>query len=234
MNQHFPLTVLLEAEKSPALPDYLRERFATAVWTRAVLLNDFATAEKISPEVVKYFPSIQELMDKVKLAKTPAAKQRAALYLILKNPALSPFVEEGIGKEDNEFGNFDANDWWCAPYDTEYNEETGQEVRSPLPPRPLFLTPAQSAAAQTERKKLTELGDAPKFMGEKVLEWARLAPVDNRVPESLFIVWEANGWNKYGCGNNEELRLRIAELMKKKYPQNEWTLKVHDTEKELN
>jgi hypothetical protein len=232
MNQHFPLPVLLEAEKSPALPEYLRERFAIAIWTRAVLLNDFVTASKIAPEVLKFHPELQELLDKINLAKTPLAKQRAALFLILKNPMLSPFLEDGLGKADNEFGNFDANDWWCAPYETDFDEQTGEEVKVKLPARPIFLTGAQSNAAQAERKKLVAIGDAPKFMGEKVLEWARLTPLDKRVPESLYIVWQANGWTKYGCGNNEELRRQIGEVLKKKYPQSEWTQKMLDEEKE--
>lgn len=234
MNQHFPLPVLLEAEKSPALPEYLRENFALAIWTRAVLLNDFATAQKIAPEVLKYQPGLRELMNEVNAAKTPLAKQRAALYLILKNPLLSPYLEDGMGKGDNEFGSWDANDWWCAPYDTEYDETTQTDVPRKLPPRPLFLTAAQTNAAQAERKKLATVGNAPKFMGEKVLEWARLAPTDKRVPESLYILWEANGWTKYGCGSNEELQTQIGELLKKKYPQSEWTQKILETEKGEN
>ncbi len=233
MNQHFPLTVLLEAEKSPALPNYLHERFALAIWTRAILLNDFATVQKIAPEVIKFHPELKDLMDKFFLAKTPVARQRAAIYMILKNPMVSPFLEDGLGKSDNEFGSFDSNDWWCAPSDTQY-DEMGNEVEATLPPKPLFLTTAQSKAAQVERKKLIAIGDAPKYFGEKVLEWARLAPLDKRVPESLFIVWEANGWTKYGCGNNEELREQSGNLLKKKYPQSEWTKKLFYEEKEQN
>jgi tetratricopeptide (TPR) repeat protein len=234
MNQHFPLTVLLEAEKSAKLPEYLRERFAVAIWTRAMLLNDFMTFQKITPEVIKFHPDLKELSDKVLLAKTEVGRQRAAIYLILKNPMVSPFLEDGLGKSDNEFGSFDANDWWCAPYDITYDETTNEEVPSKPPPKPVFLTAAQSETAQAERKKLKEIGDAPKYMGEKVLEWARLAPTDKRIPELLYIVWEANGWTKYGCGNNEELKAQIGAILKKKYPQSEWTVKMLNDEKEQN
>ncbi len=232
MNHHFPLPLLVEAEKSPALPEYLHERFAIAVWTRAVLFNDYATAAKISVEVLKFHPELQESMDKVNLAKTPVGKQRAALYLILKNPMFSPYLEDGLDKADNEFNTWDANDWWCAPYDTEYDEQTSTEVKIKPPPKPLFLNAAQSSDAQAERKKLIQIGDAPKFMGEKTLEWARLAPTDKRVPELLYIVWEATGWTKYGCGNNDELRIQIGDVLKKKYPQSEFTQKVLDEEKD--
>jgi hypothetical protein len=234
MNQHFPLTVMLEAEKSPALPDYLHERFAIAIWTRAVLLDDFKTANKIAPEVVEFHLELKDLMDKIFLAKTPLAQKRAALFLILKNPMVSPYLEDGLEKSDNVFDNFDSNDWWCAPYDTEYDETGTQEIPKKLPPKPLFLTEIQSNAAQAERKKLKEIGDAPKFMGEKVLEWARLSPTDKRIPESLYQVYEANGWTKYGCGSNEELRNQIGAILKKKYPQSEWTRKILDEEKEQN
>ncbi len=234
MNQHFPLPVLLEAEKSPALPDYLRERFALTIWTRAVLFDDFATAEKISAEIVKYHPEFKDLMDKVNLAKTPAAKQRAAYYLILKNPVFTPYLEDGLGKADNEFNTWDGNDWWCAPYDSEYDDTQNIEVPKKLPTKPMFLTVAQSNAAQAERKKLKDIGDAPKFLAVKILEWARLAPADKRVPELLFIVWEANGWTKYGCGNNVELREEIGNILIKKYPQSEWTKKVLEEMKQEN
>ncbi|HEY8560848.1 MAG TPA: hypothetical protein VIL74_10775 [Pyrinomonadaceae bacterium] len=232
MNNHFPLALLVEAEQSPALPDYLRERFAIAAWTRAVLLGDYAIAAKISPEVVKFHPALEESIGKVNLAKTPTGKQRAAFYLILKNPMFSPYLEDGLGKADNEFNSWDANDWWCAPYDTEYDATTGTDVKVKPPPKPRFLSAAQSGAAQDERKKLAEIGDAPKFFGEKTLEWTRLAPADKRVPELLFIAWEANGWTKYGCGNNVELRQQLGDVLKKKYPQSEFAQKVRDEEKE--
>jgi len=234
MNQHFPMSVLLEAEKSPALPEYLREHFAIAIWTRAVLLDDFATVQKITPEILKFHPELTDLADKINLAKTLPAKQRAAYYMILKNPLFSPYLEDGLGKADNEFGTWDANDWWCAPYENEYDETTGEEVKAKLPPKPMFLTAAQSAAAQAERKRLVLIGDAPEFLGEKVLEWARLSPLDKRVPESLFIVYEANGWTKYGCGNKDEMRQKVGEILKKKYPQNEWTKKYLEEEKAQN
>ncbi|MBS1796382.1 MAG: hypothetical protein JSS81_21210 [Acidobacteria bacterium] len=232
INQHFPVSLMIEAEKSPALPEYLRERFAVAVMTRALILNDLASLQKIAPEINKYHPEFKESLDRVLLAKTPLQRQREALYMILKNPVVSPFLEDGMGKSDNEFGSFDSNDWWCAPYDTTTDENTGEEIPAKPPAKPPFLSAAQTDAAQAERKKIKAIGDAPKYLGEKVLEWARLAPLDKRIPESLYVVYEANGWTKYGCGNNEELRNLAGDLLKRKYPQSEWTQKVLDEEKE--
>jgi hypothetical protein len=225
-NQHFPTTLLLQVERSPALPDYLRERFTTAIWTRSFLLDDLATLRQITPELARLRPDLANQLEPVSNAKTQAALDHAVLYFVLKNPMLSPFVEDGLGKSDNEQGVFDSNDWWCAPYDTEYDDAAGAEVARQLPPRPSFLTPAQTRAAQAERKRIGELGDAPKFLAGKVMEWAKAYPADHRVPEALYIVIAANGWTKYGCGNNEELRTELVTYLKRRYPNSEWTTKL--------
>ena len=231
-NQHFPTASLIEVEKSPALPDYMRERFVIAIWTRAYLVDDMVTLLKVTPALAKLHPEFAEQLEKITTAKTQAAQDRAVLYFVVKNPILSPYVEDGMGKSDNEQGDFDSNDWWCAPYDTEYDEASSSEVPKKLPQRPSFLTAAQSKTAQVERKRLTEIGDAPKFLGGKVLEWAKLAPTDRRVPEALYIMIGANGWTKYGCGNDEEMHGQLVVYLKKHYPSSEWTAKLAADEAE--
>lgn len=227
INEHFPLAVLMEAEKSAALPDYLKKRFALAIWTRAAILEDFATAARIAPDVIKYHPESEELMNQFLAAKTLQAKRYAALYLILKNNSLTPYIAAGMGTPGENYKMY-ASQWWCEVYN--YDEETGETIDGKLPHKPVFLTALQSQTAQKELKKLKEIGDAPKYFGAKVLEWARLAPADKRVPESLFIVYEANGWDKYGCGNNVELRQEIGEVLKKRYPKSEEARQVIEQE----
>ncbi len=231
-NQHFPTAQLIEVEKSTALPDYMRERFAMAIWTRAYLVDDIATLLKITPELAKYRPEFAEQLERITSAKTQVAQDHAVLYFVLKNPLMSPYIEDGIGKGDNEQGDFDSNDWWCAPYDKEYDDATSSEVPKKLPPRPAFLTAVQSKAAQIERKRLSEIGDAPKFLAAKVMDWAKKYPVDRRVPEALYIVIKATGWTKYGCGNNEELKDEFTAYLKKHYPNSEWTVKLATDESE--
>ena len=218
MNRYLPLSAMVQTEQSPALPDYMREKFVMAIWTRAVLLGDTATADKAAPELVKYNPNFKVLMDRVSAAPTPTARQNAILFFLLKNPILSPDIDDGMGKTDNEQGEFDANDWWCAPYNPENSEY------AVAPPR--FLTQQQLAAAKAERAKLIAIGDAPKYLADKVLAWQKRSPADRRIPESLYIIFQANGWTKYGCGNNEELQTQIGGLLKRRYPQSEWTQKM--------
>ncbi len=225
-NQHFPTASLIEVLRSPALPDYLRERFAVAVWTRAYLLNDRLTIEKVTPDLVRYRPEFGPYLTARTEARTAASRDAANLHFILKNPLLSPYIEDGTGKSDNEFGPFDSNDWWCEPYDLQYNDETNSEEPKPVPVRPAFLTAVQGQEAQLQRKRLKAIGDAPQYLGDKVLAWAKASPADPRVPEALYIMAGANGWNKYGCGSNNELRVQLADHLKRRYPNSEWTAKL--------
>ena len=186
---------------------------------------------KVTPELAKYRPEFATQLEKVSTAKSQTALDHAAFYFVLKNPLLSPYIEDGMGKTDNEQVQFDSNDWWCAPYDITYDDATSSEIPKPLPPRPAFLTPAQVQTAQMERKKLKDVGDAPKYLAEKVMAWAKASPADRRVPEALYIVIKANGWTKYGCGNDEDLRDAYATYLKKHYPASPWTTKLLDDEK---
>ncbi len=231
-NQHFSTAALIDVMNSPALPDHMRERFAIAVWTRAYLLNDRAAMVKVTPNVAEYRPELAPMLAAITAGRKAAAKDHAALYFLIKNPLFSPYVEDGLGKSDNEFNEWDANDWWCEPYDAVYDYELDSDVPKTPTARPKFLTAAQASTAQNERKRLKEAGDAPKFLANKVIEWARRSPSDKRVPEAIYQMVGANGWTKYGCGNNEELRNELIALLKKRYPNSEWTAKLRADESE--
>ncbi|HMT08215.1 MAG TPA: hypothetical protein PKA82_09430 [Pyrinomonadaceae bacterium] len=234
MNRAFPLPVLKTVEKSNALPDYLRMKFAVAIWTRAWLLDDTASLLAITPAIAKEMPELADELEKITSATTQPAQDAAILYFVLKNPIMSPYIEDGIGKSDNEFGMWDSNDWWCSSYLSESDDETITFDGYPRLTTPKFLTAAQKLAASNERKRLIALGDAPDFLGNKVLAWAKRSPTDKRVPEALYIVHEANGWTKYGCGNNEDLQNQIKALMKRAYPSSEWTRKLDEEKTDGN
>ena len=229
-NKHFTTAMMLDAMRSPAMPEYLKERFAVAIWIRAFLLEDARLLSQATVELAKYRPEFEPYLTRVRNARTPAARQNAALFFVLKNPLLSPYVVDGIGKTDNEFGSFDSNDWWCTPYVPESNVSAGTNDPEPMPQKPAFLTEAQSQAGQAERQRLKDTGDAPKYLAERVIEWAARNPADARVPEALYIMIEANGWTKYGCGNNEELRSDLIKRLRRSYPRSEWTAKLNQEE----
>ncbi|MBV9240883.1 MAG: hypothetical protein JO314_02645, partial [Acidobacteria bacterium] len=231
-NQHFPIPQLIEVERSPALPDYLRERFAMAIWMRSFLLDDLANLLKITPEVIKYHPDFADDLQPLLSAKTLSSQDHAILFFVLKHPILTPYIEDGMGRTSDEQDPMASDNWWCAPYDQEYDEATGAERPKAPPHRPAFLTAVQSRQAQTDRKRLKEIGDSPKYLAEKVMDWAKRFPTDRRVPEALYVVISANGWTKYGCGNNEDITTEYSTYLRKHYPDSEWVRKLDEDQKE--
>lgn len=229
-NQHFSQSWLLRTAASPALPEYLRERFALAIWTRAALLNDAATRAKITPELLRYRPEFAEGLAAIDAAADQASRDDAILFFILKNPILTPFIEGGIGKTSNEHDIWSGENWWCEPFDGSY--EDGEPVPVKLPARPAFITAADSSKAQNERAHIKEYGDAPKYLADRVLAWAKRKPADRRVPESLYIIFNATGWSKYSCGTDQTLHDAAAALLKTRYASSEWTRKMIKEEQE--
>lgn len=223
INQFFPTALLIDVMGSRHLTDQLRERLAIAAWTRAWALNDAASMRRAQPELAKYRPDMKAALEDIAALQSPAAREDSLLFFVIKNPILTPFVEGGIGKTDNQTEIWDANDWWCGPYESD-DDDKGLAPASPK--TPAFLTSSQVNAARSERRRLKELGDAPRFLAQKVLAWQRRSPADKRIPEALYLMIRANDWNKWGCGGNFELRDQMSALLKRRYPNSEWAAKI--------
>ncbi len=225
-NRYFPTDLLVRAQRSNAIPNHIAQRLAIASWTRAILLDNDAVAKPAAVELIRRMPELKDALDEYLKAPTPLARKRAALFTILRNPILTPVVEIGFDA-DNVAEDWDANNWWCS-----WTFNTENEEPSSIPAPPKFVTAAQIAVAKSERARLMKVGDAPDYFSAQVLEWARLAPADKRVPEALYQTWKANGWNKYGCGVGPEAQKPIGDVMRAKYPNSEWTKKLYESPEE--
>jgi hypothetical protein len=87
--------------------------------------------------------------------------------------------------------------------------------------------------ARKERAELKAIGDGKKYLGIKVIEWAKQRPTDSRLPEALFIAVMANQSYKYGCGgweHDDQVREDAATLLKEQYPNSVWAMKLREVE----
>ena len=232
-NWHFPAGVMADISRDPALPEYLRRRFALAAWTRAVVLKQSEMAQKVAPEVLKLAPEMESVFQPYLEARTQQERSDAALFVLLKFPGLSPLIEPGVPEfklvEDNDY--YLETSWWCAPSNTEYTMD-GEEVRK-IVPKPVFLSPGQIESARRERAALIAIGDAKSYLGKQVLAWAKSSPDDKRIPEALYIAVQANVSYKYGCSsweNDETTRKQAERLLRTKYPQSPWTAKLSSSQ----
>ena len=229
LNWHFPLTALQEAAGDPALPDYLRGRMTLAGWTRAILLKNDAVAQQVAPDVVKLAPEMSSVFRTYLDARTEKERRDAALYILLKQPTLSPFVLGGlpVSETSEELDYYFESSWWCPLSETEYNDQ-GNEVPKSVA-KPGFLTAERLTAAARERAALFAIGDGKSYLGKRVLAWAKASPTDERIPEALFIAAKANGQYKYGCSSWEydrETSEELGKMLRENYPNSEWTSKL--------
>jgi hypothetical protein len=232
LNTHFPLQLLVKAARDPDLPDYLQGRLVLAIWTRAVLLKNDDVALKIAPEVVKFAPKTEPVFKEYLEARTVKERREAALWVLLKFPDLSPYLSSIIPtfdtSEDVDYY-FDTK-WWCAPEETDYNEQ-GVEVPRVVP-KPSFLTAAQLEAARREYRALAEIDDAKSYLGRRVVAWAKASPDNPKIPEALFIAARATEAYKNGCASweHDEATQQAAEkLLKQRYPSSPWTAKLRES-----
>jgi hypothetical protein len=233
LNERFPLQLLAKVARDPDLPDYLQGRLALVVWMRAILLNNDEVAVQIAPDVLKSAPKMASVLTPYLKARTVKQRHKAALYVLLKFPDLTPFLGTIIPtfttSEDQDYY-FDTS-WWCSPTDTEYNEQ-GIEVPRVVA-KPSFLSAAQLETARREYRALVQIGDGKSYLGQQVIAWAKTSPADPNLPEALFIAVRANDQYKNGCDssdNNEAIQQEAEKILKRRYPSSAWTAKLRESE----
>jgi hypothetical protein len=248
LTERLPLRLLAEAAKSAPLRAELRRQIAIAAWTRAILLNDEAIARDLVPTTQDLVPEIKEALADYANAPDGASRQFAAVFTILRNPALRPFVAPGFPRENPyrfeelHFDKIDSlrDNWWCSWTPGSGGVYFGQDYyhmllrpSSPLQEiypdgkigDPAFLTGDERAIAARERAELEVQPAAPNWLGKQALDWAKSHPDDPRVPEALYLVVRAR---RYGCSDPspENYSKAAFTLLHSRYPESDWTKKT--------
>jgi hypothetical protein len=222
-NQHFPLVTLREAAENKQLPDNLRKRLAIAVFTKAVVIDREDIGKAIAPTLSQLEPSLKPLLDKYLSASTAADRKAAGLYLILKTPAMRPFVDSGIGRTTalSEIDSYRDN-WWCgeAPKIVEY-DSNGEPVEKKQTVNIDFLTALQKESAKNEIAKLVALGTAPNYLSQEAVAWGQRSPQNPLVPEALHLAVKST---RYGCTdeNTGKYSKTAFDFLHKRYPTSTW------------
>jgi hypothetical protein len=237
LNSRLPLSLLKMAAASPQLPNYLRREIAQAAWVRAALLDDHVTGKELLLSLQALAPDLKDELNAYANAVTNDDKKLAALYIILKNPGVEPYVDFGIGRYSplKEIDNYRDN-WWCAQIikaeDKSAASSSDSDVQKYLNESntntseyPDFLTAAQKAAAEKENARLKALGQAPNYLCQQVVNFATAKPTDPRLPEALHLAVKAT---RYGCtdDNTGKFSKLAYDTLHKKYPRSEWAEKT--------
>jgi hypothetical protein len=75
-------------------------------------------------------------------------------------------------------------------------------------------------------KKVTAIDDAPIYLANNILAWAKQAPDDPRIPEALHGTVRASRYTCYFDPKITKYSKAAFELLHRKYPNSEWTKKT--------
>ncbi len=214
LNRGMSFALWMAALNDQALPAGIGARLLTAAFPRAVLLRDHASAAAL---LRRLGSSVANVGDYLRAA-TPAERDFAAAYVMLKNPGFRLEAEAGLPIREkaphSELDTYAAN-WWCAL-------DTGA-APSPAP----FLNEGQKSAFEKEWRVLSAAPGAPVWLSRQAVEWAAANPGDPRSPEALHLAVRAT---RYGCGNgmgNYGAASKAAfDLLHKRWPNSEWAKKT--------
>jgi hypothetical protein len=252
ITEGLPTRLLAEAAESKTLPENLRKRIAPAAWVRAVLLGEEENGLRLTKTVAQFAPELAEGLKTYTEARPGEARRFAAVFLILRNPGLHPYVEVGISRA-TPLARIDnlRDNWWCSfapaeprgyfyPSDSDYfysddsnyytmftglKGPVGELYAGTKTMQPPFLTAAERTSATQEWSEMAKLPAAPVWLGEQAIAFAKSHPEDPRVPEALHRVVKAT---RFGCEDKSTGTTSKAafQLLHRRYPASEWTKKT--------
>jgi hypothetical protein len=224
-NTQAPLSILIEAAGSDALPMQLRQSVAMMAWVRSVLLHDDAAAAKL-------FPLLPQKLQQ----QAGSGTGFHALVTLLRNPGLRPYLDSGIQRNYSyDFVESYRDNWWyrdLAVNDYGYNPPSLEKYSV------AFLTPALQADEKREIAALIKLGGAQTALGERAIAYANDHPADPDVPESLYLVLRMIRYSReeyrfldpsaeqQPVSKAQSIQQAAARILRQRYPASSWTKKA--------
>jgi len=223
LNYEIPLDKLKVAALECGAATAPKFDFTQAVFTRAVLLKKYDLAQDLVPTLKKLRPQLAPMYDAYASASTPADKQFAAYFLILRNPGSRPYVTPGAVREV-DYGKLEdyGDNWWSSKGLTGDSHFADPDAPKPkLPKAPSFLSTSDQKTADAEVKAVKALGEAPNILSAVVLEYAKSHAGDPRISEALHRCVRAT---KLGStdGSTGKFSKQAFTLLHKQYGSSQW------------
>ena len=205
-----PNSQLNEVRQRKDFPATLVKYATEVVWTRAVILGDYATADALSDDLARGRGTTKHLYARFKAAKTDDDKRLAAAVILVNTPELHPEVVDNNGVERM---------WGCKGW-----RDNGINTPSQIGALN-FLDKDGMARAQAEQKTLLALPIRTAWLAPTLLKWAEGKPDDPEAPKALHFLVVST---RLECpGNDEKPRVNYSkeafQLLHKLYPKSEWT-----------
>ena len=214
--QHLSLAQMKQvwqAGKAFQFPD-----LAAAIWSRAVIFKDYASAEEMNEAVLnsreKAGITTRHLYQRLQDGKDAVAKQQAVGLILANAPELHPHTISRRGVPIT---------WGCG---ARQDEQASTDLDAMIPN---FMSKEARATLQKEQKQLLALPIRSEFLAPMLLDFAKVNPTEPELPKALHFFVAST---RFECGGRDEKAGRphyskeVFQLLHKRYPKNEWTLKT--------
>ena len=236
LDRDLPLSLIEQAVEGAALPPALRIELARAGWTRAVLLRD-DTANILGAILAEIDVDLRPAMQEFLNAQGADAQHQAAIFILLRNPGLRPYVTPGLLREGVVRTDSFRDNWWCGLSVTAEQPGGPREIDrvNPRPQDPLlviypdrsmvsprFLGDRVREKATSDLAALRALDTAPNYLVKETLAWAKARHDDPRVPEAIY--WAVRA-TRFGCtdADSSKLSREAFDFLHKNYPDDPFT-----------
>ena len=245
-NTKLPLTLLEQSAQSERIPEPIRKEIALAAWVRAGLIDEPEIQLRLTPLVREHWPVLAVDLDQFAVATDPVERKRSFLYAVLRHPGVQPVLRVSIHRATpiERIDNLRDN-WWCGMEGAldslrsnwEYQRLRNYERRNPRVPstvgsradpsdgQPAFLSESEKAEAEQQIQRLRAIDAGPNYLSAAMMNWAKEAPDDPRVPEALHLAVRTT---RYGCVDDETSGFSKAafQLLHRRYANSEWAKKT--------
>lgn len=218
---NLPLTRLAAVAAQPAFPAGLRSKTEEVAFARALVLQDWATADRLQAAIAAPRTTTQALYRRFLAAHEPAQKKIAAALILVNTPELDPsWIQAQTGL---------APVWGChgaAGSDTADSPSSAPRISAATPVQ--FLSDAEHAQARAEMARLGALPIRSKWLADALLPWAATKPDDPEAPKALALLVASTRLECEGAPASTPRRQSkdAFDLLHKLWPQNEWTART--------
>jgi hypothetical protein len=209
-----PLDVLMQIYQHAKLGDQRHEDLAEKIWTRAVILGDWAMADSLNGQLIKGRDTTAHLYTRFQGAKTDKERKLDATLIMVNTPELDP---NSIPPGDK------PSQWDCQ--NSVFASDSLHDDPELAQVKPAFLTAAQKAEGGKQGKTFGALPVRTTYLAPVLLEWARTKPDDPEAPKALhfFVASTRPVCQHEGSGGVSK---EAFKLLHAQWPKDEWTKKT--------
>lgn len=228
-----PAPARVRLAQDETLPAPLRLDVALTSWTRAVLMQDMATAQRLTPLLQTLLPQLDAEWKAFAAAKSPEDRRFAAWFVLAKMPGLDVDLSGTYTRPQGKVAEFEGHwhDWLYAP--PRAPAVPAPEVKGDVvcygmcgpgifPFRaPPFVQDSAGAVAKERGQYLPANQKTAGSVWEDLLAYAKAHPQDPRSPEALYWLTRVS---RFGSGHNRS-SYRAYMLLQARYKASSWAQK---------